>query len=110
LHFLHTRIARKGLTIHGMKKAPARQVARGRLKSMRVSGGFREFVLDQLAPLPGLRDRFGSTDVRGMPRRSRNMAARFRRTVRPATKLDGRCAARRRNWERFSRYYEVSEW
>src|SRR5262245_9068207 len=46
-----------GLTIHGMKKVPARQGSRGRLKSMRVSGGFREFVLDQLAALPGLRDR-----------------------------------------------------
>jgi len=38
-------------------KAPARRGPRGRLKSMRVSGGFREFVLDQLAALPGLRDR-----------------------------------------------------
>ena len=27
-----------------MKKKPLKQVARGRLKSMRVSGGFREFV------------------------------------------------------------------
>jgi DNA transformation protein len=41
----------------GMTKAPARRAARGRLTSMRVSGGFREFVLDQLAALPGLRDR-----------------------------------------------------
>jgi DNA transformation protein and related proteins len=39
------------------KKAPAKQPARGRLKSMRVSSGFREYVLDQLAALPGLRDR-----------------------------------------------------
>jgi len=40
-----------------MKKVPATKVARGRLKSMRVSGSFRDFVLDQLATLPGLRDR-----------------------------------------------------
>jgi DNA transformation protein len=39
------------------KKAPAQQPARGRLKSMRVSSGFREYVLDQLAAVPGLRDR-----------------------------------------------------
>ena len=39
------------------KKASAKQPARGRLKSMRVSSGFREYVLDQLAALPGLRDR-----------------------------------------------------
>jgi DNA transformation protein len=39
------------------KKAPAKQAARGRLKSMRVSSSFREYVLDQLAALPGLRDR-----------------------------------------------------
>jgi DNA transformation protein len=39
------------------KKAPAKQPARGKLKSMRVSAGFREYVLDQLAALPGLRDR-----------------------------------------------------
>ena len=39
------------------KKAPAKQPARGKLKSMRVSNGFREYVLDQLAALPGLRDR-----------------------------------------------------
>src|SRR5438094_559916 len=39
------------------KKAPAKQPARGKLKSMRVSSGFREYVLDQLAALPGLRDR-----------------------------------------------------
>ena len=40
-----------------MKNVPAKQVARGRLRSMRVSGAFREFVLDQLAALPGLHDR-----------------------------------------------------
>jgi DNA transformation protein len=40
-----------------MRKIPAGTVARGRLKSMRVSGSFREFVLDQLAALPRLRDR-----------------------------------------------------
>jgi DNA transformation protein and related proteins len=39
------------------KKAPAKRPARGKLKSMRVSSGFREYVLDQLAALPGLRDR-----------------------------------------------------
>jgi DNA transformation protein len=39
------------------KKAPAGKSARGKLKSMRVSSGFREFVLDQLAALPGFRDR-----------------------------------------------------
>ena len=39
------------------KKAPAKQPVRGRLQSMRVSSGFREYVLDQLAALPGLRDR-----------------------------------------------------
>ncbi len=39
------------------KKTPAKQPARGTLKSMRVSSGFREFVLDQLAALPGIRDR-----------------------------------------------------
>ena len=39
------------------KKAPAKSPARGKLKSMRVSSGFREFVLDQLAALPGIRDR-----------------------------------------------------
>jgi len=39
------------------KKAPAKPSERGRLQSMRVSSGFREFVLDQLAALPGIRDR-----------------------------------------------------
>jgi DNA transformation protein len=39
------------------KKAPAKQPARGGLQSMRVSTGFREYVLDQLAALPGIRDR-----------------------------------------------------
>ena len=39
------------------KKAPAKPSARGKLKSMRVSSGFREYVLDQLAALPGIRDR-----------------------------------------------------
>ena len=39
------------------KKASAKRPARGRLKSMRVSSGVREFVLDQLAALPGIRDR-----------------------------------------------------
>ena len=39
------------------KKAPAKQPARGRLQSMRVTCGFREYVLDQLAAFPGLRDR-----------------------------------------------------
>ena len=39
------------------KKAPAKRPARGRLKSMRVSSGVRDFVLDQLAGLPGIRDR-----------------------------------------------------
>src|SRR5439155_26094490 len=39
------------------KKAPAKQRARGKLKSMRVSSGFREYVLDQLAAVPGIRDR-----------------------------------------------------
>ena len=39
------------------KKAPTKQPSRGKLKSMRVSSGFREYVLDQLATLPGLRDR-----------------------------------------------------
>jgi DNA transformation protein len=38
-------------------KASAKRPARGRLKSMRVSSGVREFVLDQLAGLPGIRDR-----------------------------------------------------
>jgi DNA transformation protein len=41
-----------------MTKTPRPKTpARGKLKSMRVSSGFREFVLDQLAALPGLRDR-----------------------------------------------------
>src|SRR5947207_15922648 len=39
------------------KKAPAKSPARGKLKSMRVSSGFREYVLDQLAALPRIRDR-----------------------------------------------------
>jgi len=39
------------------KTALAKRSARGRLKSMRVSSGVREFVLDQLAGLPGIRDR-----------------------------------------------------
>jgi len=39
------------------KKTPAKQPARGTLKSMRVSSGFRAFVLDQLAALPGMRAR-----------------------------------------------------
>lgn len=39
------------------KKASAERPARGRLKPMRVSSGVRAFVLDQLAGLPGLRDR-----------------------------------------------------
>ena len=39
------------------KKASAKRPARGRLKSMRVSSGVRDFVLDQLAGLPGVRDR-----------------------------------------------------
>ncbi len=39
------------------RKASATRLVRGRLKSMRVSGGVREFVLDQLADLPGIRDR-----------------------------------------------------
>ena len=39
------------------KKAPAKRSERGRPRSMRVSSGFREFVLDQLAALPGIRDR-----------------------------------------------------
>ena len=39
------------------KKAPAKQPARGRLRSIRVSSSFREYVLDQLAALPRLRDR-----------------------------------------------------
>jgi DNA transformation protein len=39
------------------KKASAKRPARGRLKSMHVSSGVREFVLDQLAGLPGIRDR-----------------------------------------------------
>ena len=39
------------------KKASAKPPARGRLKSMRVSSGVRAFVLDQLAGLPGIRDR-----------------------------------------------------
>ena len=39
------------------EEGPAKRPARGRLKSMRVSSGVREFVLDQLAGLPGLRDR-----------------------------------------------------
>jgi DNA transformation protein len=39
------------------KKASAKRPPRGRLKSMRVSSGVREFVLDQLTGLPGVRDR-----------------------------------------------------
>jgi DNA transformation protein len=39
------------------KKGPPKRPARGRLKSLRVSRGVREFVLDQLAGLPGMRDR-----------------------------------------------------
>jgi len=39
------------------KKAPPKRPERGRLQSMRVSSGFREYVLDQLAGLPGIRDR-----------------------------------------------------
>jgi DNA transformation protein len=39
------------------KTASAKRPARGRLKSMRVSSGVRDFVLDQLAGLPGIRDR-----------------------------------------------------
>ena len=39
------------------KKASAKRPARGRLRSMRVSSGVREFVLDQLAGLPGIRAR-----------------------------------------------------
>jgi len=39
------------------KKAPPKRSERARLQSMRVSSGFREFVLDQLAALPGARDR-----------------------------------------------------
>src|SRR5437870_8823050 len=39
------------------KKAPVKPPPRGKLKSMRVSSGVRAFVLDQLAALPGLRDR-----------------------------------------------------
>ena len=39
------------------KKAPAKPSARSKLKSMRVSSGFREYVLDQLAALPRIRDR-----------------------------------------------------
>jgi DNA transformation protein len=39
------------------RKAPPKSPTRGKLKSMRVSSGFREFVLDQLAALPGIRDR-----------------------------------------------------
>jgi DNA transformation protein len=39
------------------KKAPAKRSERGRLRSMRVSSSFREFVLDQLAAVPGVRDR-----------------------------------------------------
>ena len=38
-------------------KESAKRPGRGRLKSMRVSSGVREFVLDQLAGLPGVRDR-----------------------------------------------------
>jgi DNA transformation protein and related proteins len=36
---------------------PPKAAARGKLKSMRVSNGFRESVLDQLSALPDLRDR-----------------------------------------------------
>ena len=39
------------------KKAPAKRPAMGKLKAMRVSSGFRAFVLDQLAAVPGIRDR-----------------------------------------------------
>ncbi len=39
------------------KKAPAKSPARGKLKSMRVTSGVRAFVLDQLAAVPGIRDR-----------------------------------------------------
>jgi len=39
------------------KKASTKRPVRGRLKSMRVSSGFRAFVLDQLAGLPGIHDR-----------------------------------------------------
>jgi DNA transformation protein len=37
-----------------MKAAP-RRPARGRLKSMRVTSAFRDYVLDQLSTVPGLR-------------------------------------------------------
>lgn len=42
---------------HMTKKASAKRPARGRLRSMRVSSGVRDFVLDQLAGLPGIRHR-----------------------------------------------------
>ena len=45
---------KKRFTKDRVKKAPP---ARGPLRSMRVSAGFREFVLDQLAGLGGLRAR-----------------------------------------------------
>lgn len=38
------------------KKASDTRAVRGRLTSLRVSRGFRDFVLDQLAGLPGVRD------------------------------------------------------
>ena len=41
-----------------MKTPPSRAPrGRGRLKSMRVSGGFRDFVLDQLREVPSFRSR-----------------------------------------------------
>jgi len=42
---------------HMTKKASAKRPARGRLRSMRVSSGVRDFVLDLLAGLPGIRHR-----------------------------------------------------
>ena len=39
------------------KQASTKRPVRGRLKSMRVSSGFRAFVLDQLAGLSGIHDR-----------------------------------------------------
>jgi DNA transformation protein len=39
------------------KKTSAKPPARGRLESLRVSSGVREFVLDQLSGLSGIRDR-----------------------------------------------------
>ena len=39
------------------KKASAKRPVRGRLQSMRVSSGFRAFVLDQLGDLSGVHDR-----------------------------------------------------